>query len=159
MVLLWGGRVRSTRIRWGQVGKSTCQGTHVIFEITEITAPVHYTYPRMRREKRSTVIYIVCPKLVFVFRVQAVYDRAHFALPLMDSSFRFLWTFPILFVYKTQYNFVFTIVWTNLISYGVNARQFTSRYFTRIIDRHFMTKDDERKNVQLISIARTSREN
>lgn len=38
MVQLW-GRVRSARIRSGQVGKGTCQGTHVIFEITEITPP------------------------------------------------------------------------------------------------------------------------
>ena len=113
MVLLWG------RVKVGsdQIGSSwkecTCQGTHVIFEITEIIPPASI-YPQIRRENRLTVIYIACPKLVFVFRVQAVYDRA-LLLPLMDSSFRFLRKFPILFDYKIQYNFVFTIVWTNSI--------------------------------------------
>jgi len=34
----------------------------------------------------------------------------NFALPLMDSSFRFLLTFLVLLVYKIKYNFVFTIV-------------------------------------------------
>jgi len=159
MVLLWGGQVRSARIRSGQVGKSTCQGTHVIFEITEITPPVHYTYPWMRPEKRSTVIYIVCPKLVFVFRVQAVYDRAYFALPLMDSSFRFLRTFR--YYSFIKYNIILFLQLFEQTQFPtvLKVRQFTGRYFTRIIDKHFMKKDDERKNVQLILIAGTSREN
>lgn len=158
MVLSW-GRVKSARIRSGQVGKSTCQGTHVIFEITEITPPIHYTYPRMRHEKRSTVIYIDGPKLVFVFRVQAVYDHAHFTLPLMDSSFRFPRMFPILFVYKIQYNFVLTIVWTNLISYGVERTKMYGSLFFADHRRTFHDKRRQEIKLQLISIFSTSREN
>lgn len=63
-------RVGSVRVR--------AEGRTWPLRLPKLLPPPTTTYPPMiRRENCSTVIYIVCPKLVFVFRVQAVFMTVH----------------------------------------------------------------------------------
>jgi len=88
MVLHW-SRVRLIRIRSGQVGKSTCQGTHVIVEITEINPLVLYLPADTTRKLFDGDLYSL-PEIGFCFSSSGCLRSCAFALPLIDLSFRFL---------------------------------------------------------------------